>query len=350
MKILFFGIYDPSYARNRILLDGLRRAGHTVLECRVDPRKERGFRKYRALFKEGFSLSRQNFDFVFVGFPGHSVVWLAYLLFGRKRLVFDMFVSLFDSNVHDRKIYTLRSFFAMRDWFMDWYSGHLARVVFIDTKQNAEYVKKNFNIFKIKVLPVGAVESVFYPRPDPPAQSVFKIHFHGSYIPLHGIKYILSAAKLCSDRPYRFIILGDGQEYAAIQKEAESLNLSNVSFVKRVPIEELPLHIASADLCLGIFGDSEKTKRVIPNKVYEYLAMAKPVVSADTPAMQEYFVDKTHVCLCKAANPHSIVEAIDELYKNPALRKRVAENGNALFLERFSEAAIIRTLVGILQS
>lgn len=350
MKILFFGIYDPNYSRNRILLEGLRRAGHTVLECRVDPKKERGLRKYGVLFKKGFPLSRQKFEFVFVGFPGHSVMWLAYLLFGRKQLVFDMFVSLVDSNVRDRKIYKMRSLSGVRDWFLDWSSGHLARIVLMDTKQHAEYVKKTFHIFKVSVLPVGAVESVFYPRPELPPGPIFKIHFHGSYIPLQGIKYILSAAKLCNDRPYHFVIIGDGQEYKAIQKEAESLKLSNVSFLKRVPLEELPSYIVAADLCLGIFGDSEKTERVIPNKVYEYLAMAKPVLSADTPAMREYFTDKTHVRLCKAADPHNIVEAIDELYKDQALRKKIAENGHTLFLERFSEAVIIRTLVVIIQS
>ena len=46
MKVLFFGIYDPKYARNRVLREGFERNGWTVTEVRVDPREYRGLSKY----------------------------------------------------------------------------------------------------------------------------------------------------------------------------------------------------------------------------------------------------------------------------------------------------------------
>ena len=38
-RVCFFGAYDPDYPRNRILRDGLARAGVTVVEARVPERR-----------------------------------------------------------------------------------------------------------------------------------------------------------------------------------------------------------------------------------------------------------------------------------------------------------------------
>src|SRR5205085_1140322 len=46
-RVCFFGAYDPSYPRNRLLRDGLRRRGIEVLEACV--RETRAFRRYPAL-------------------------------------------------------------------------------------------------------------------------------------------------------------------------------------------------------------------------------------------------------------------------------------------------------------
>src|SRR5262249_21996847 len=46
-RICFFGAYDPGYPRNRMLREGLTRAGDVVLEARVAER--RAFRRYPAL-------------------------------------------------------------------------------------------------------------------------------------------------------------------------------------------------------------------------------------------------------------------------------------------------------------
>ncbi len=95
-KVCFFGIYDPEYTHIRMLAEGLKRNGYEVVECRVDPKKFPGLKKYRELMRLSKELKHERFAFVLVCFPGHTVVWLARYLFAHTPIVFDAFVSLYD--------------------------------------------------------------------------------------------------------------------------------------------------------------------------------------------------------------------------------------------------------------
>jgi glycosyltransferase involved in cell wall biosynthesis len=66
------------------------------------------------------------------------------------------------------------------------------------------------------------------------------------------------------------------------------LELQNVEFIEFLEQKELTQYIHHADICLGIFGETEKAKRVIPNKVYEAMAMKKPVITGNSPAAREF--------------------------------------------------------------
>jgi len=146
MRICYFGIYDPEYARNQVLIGGLKENGVAVIECRVDPRKYPGLSKYWNLWRAGLKIrKRETFDYIIVGFPGQSVYWIAYLLWG-KRAVLDMFVSLYDTNVLDRKLYGRLNIRCFRDWFYDWYSIHLASYILLDTREHIKYISDIFSI------------------------------------------------------------------------------------------------------------------------------------------------------------------------------------------------------------
>jgi len=333
-KVLFFGIFDKNYPRNRIISLGLRENGWQVTNCKVDP-KIGGLRKYWRLYQEYKKLEDKKFDLVLVAFPGHTVVWLARILFGRK-LIFDAHISLYDSNVFDRKIYPKFSFGAIKDWFLDWSSCSLAQKVLLDTYEHVSYFVDEFHISRSKFIRVlvGADNTVFYPRKKQiNTKGEFTVHFHGTFIPLQGISYIVEAANELRDKTnIKFVIVGAGGElFEQTKAKVSELKLNNIIFTGRVPYKEVPSYIAKSNVCLGIFGNTPKARRVIPNKAYECVAMGIPTITAETAAIKELFTNKKDMLFCEIANGKDLAQKILFLKNNPAETEEIANNGYQTF-------------------
>jgi len=145
----------------------------------------------------------------------------------------------------------------------------------------------------------------------------------------------------------RFTLIGSGQTHEAARRLAEGYGLRNVDFAEWRALEELPARIAAADVSLGIFGRTEKAGRVVPHKLFQALGMGKPLITARTPAAEEFFVDREHLIFCDEPLAESLAAAILELKSDAALRERVARSGQALVAEKYSPRATAARLMEI---
>ena len=343
MRVVYFGSYDPDYSRNRVLIKGLKENGVEVTECQDS---SPGLRKYVRLFLK-FRKINDDYDIMLVGFLGHAVMPLARLL-TRKPIVFDAFISLYDSNVNDRQTvgqHHPRAYFYR---FLDWLAMKLADVVLFDTDQHIRYITGFYSLptAKFRRVWVGTDDRIFYPR-SARANEKIQVFFHGSFIPLQGVEVIIRAAKLLEKENVEFQILGRGQTFAMVMKLARELSPTNIQFIDRVAYEDLPGYIAAADICLGIFGKTDKTSRVIPNKVYEYAACRKPIISVDTPALRELF-DGADIKMIKP-DKVELAAAIMELKNSETLRDRLAENAYDKFINNARPLLIGRGLINIFE-
>ncbi len=173
------------------------------------------------------------------------------------------------------------------------------------------------------------------------------IHF-GKYIPLHGMPFIIKAAKELEGYDVSFQLIGSGDEFEASLKLSEDLGLKNVEFIKFLEYKKLKVYIRNADVCLGIFGKTDKAGRVVPNKVYEAMAMKKPVITGDSPAAGEILRHKENAFLCKMGAPHAIAEAVLALKKDERLCRNIAEGGYATYKRFCSPSALGRELKSLL--
>jgi glycosyltransferase involved in cell wall biosynthesis len=343
LTVAHFGHFDPSYARNRIVAKALRRAGATVISAR-DPRP---FLHRTPRIARG--LVRSRADAVIVGFPGHADVAMARAIGRRLRapVLFDAFLSRYETAVEDRGLVAPRTLQARRCALEDRFACALSTRVLLDTETHMDYFADRFGVprSKLRRLWVGADDDVMRPGP-PPDDARFRVFVYASFIPLHGLEHVVRAAKVLERHGdhFRVEIVGGGQTEASVRQLAGELGVANVRFLGSRPYAELPRLMASSHVCLGIFGTTPKAARVIPNKVFDALAVARPVISADTPAIRELLVDREHALLCPAGQPEALAHAITELAGDERLRQAIAARGHARFRECLSIEALSRDL------
>ena len=235
---------------------------------------------------------------------------------------------------------------------MDWLATFCADLIYLDTRIHADYFAELFYADKKKFFYslVGADDKMFRPQsgqnhPD----DKFIVEFHGKFIPLQGIEFIVEAAKLLEDdSEIIFKIIGNGQTYRMVLEKAQQLKVTNITFIDKVPYQEIPNLIHEADVCLGIFGKTPKTQRVIPNKLYEAVAMGKPVITARTPAIAGVFTDRVNMLFCEVANAEDLAEKIRELKNNPALTKMIGRNVYELYQAKLTPRIIGQDLCKVL--
>jgi glycosyltransferase involved in cell wall biosynthesis len=114
--------------------------------------------------------------------------------------------------------------------------------------------------------------------------------FIGMINKITGIKDVsLELAK--HDNPkLKLIVIGDGFLENDLHRIQEDYNLHDrLILTGKKPYEEIPELIASADICLVPFHDTEITHDIMPLKIFDYMAMGKPIVSTRLPGIVEEF-------------------------------------------------------------
>lgn len=333
---------------------GLAENGITIKPCRTNANGF--FAKYRDLHRTWKGM-KGRIDALYVIFMGYYLMPLAWYLARRQGIpvILDTLVSQYDTEVNDRK---RLSRFSPRAWFLwavDWFSCVTADAIVVDTQAHKEFFVEKFFVDarKVIVVPIGCRSDIFKPLPgEENPGNEFIVEFHGSFIPLQGVEYILEAAEILQDtrERIRFELIGEGQTFAAMKHRAQELSLANVAFLGKRPQGEIVHSIAGAHVCLGIFGTTEKALRVIPHKVYECLSCGKAVITERSPASLEALHDREDICLVEPGNGADLAEKILELKENTAFRIRLGERARAISLDTFSTRAIVKNLVHWLES
>ncbi len=334
LTICYFPGRESSYVRTRVLKRGLKEAGAIVYDCSYD--KKSVFRYIVGFFR--FLKYKHKCDIILVGFLGQFLIPFV-RLFTRKKIIFEAFLSTYQTLAFDRKSIKPEGIQASIVRYMEKLSCQLSDMVLLDTHEHINYFIKEYSLDKRKFHRsfLGCDDTIMK-QTATPKEDAFLIHFHGEYQALHGTKYIIEAAQLLPD--IKFQMVGGGRELEERKKQAHDLGLKNITFIPPVAFFEIPQYMSKANICLGLFGETEKTQLVIPFKVYETLALGKPIITANTPSIKELVTHKENIYLCDCANPKSLAEAITDLKNDPLLREKIAKNGRKIYEEQCSPKII----------
>lgn len=290
-RVVVFGTYDDgAHPRVRVLREALVAAGYDVVICNspiavpTSARVEAVSKPWKLLpigLKVAASWGRliqarrrlPPVDAVLVGYLGVADVHLARALFRSTPILLDQMAPV-SGTALDRNLPFARILKAV-----DTAAARAADVVLVDTEQHRG--EDNGRV-RIEVVPVGAPAAFFVREGRSRDNDQLRIVFFGLYTPLQGTQTIARAIAHLADRDdIRWTMIGTGQDLAVAQGIVGENE--KVDWIDWVEPSNLPKIVAEHDVCLGIFGTTGKSRRVVPNKVYQGAAAGCAVVTSDTP-------------------------------------------------------------------
>lgn len=208
----------------------------------------------------------------------------------------------------------------------------------------------------IVVIPNGVdVDLLDAPLPPAPANPHFTVLYAGAHGIPNQLETLIEAAEILARSPdaptVDITLVGAGISKAGLQAMAAARGLSNVRFLPPVAKHAMPALLASADACYLQFKDSPLYQwGVSPNKLFDYLLAAKPVLYAANVRTNPVVAANAGIALTPGDAP-ALAEAIRALAAMPAgERAAMGARGRAYVLAHHHFATLGKTLAACLRS
>ena len=174
--------------------------------------------------------------------------------------------------------------------------------------------------------------------------------FAGNVGQAQSVETIVEAADLLKDIPsIAFHVVGSGSHLEACQRCAAELNLHNLTFHGRKPIEEMPAYYAASDAMIVTFGASPMADYTLPRKATTYLAAGRPVLAALDGETRRVLDDAGCGMCCGTADAEGLARVSREFAALPDEEKaHMGESARKYYLAHFTKEKFLDELEGLL--
>jgi len=117
------------------------------------------------------------------------------------------------------------------------------------------------------------------------------LFFMGWLYRFSGLKEVALQLVQIDNPSLKLLIVGEGDAYEALQQIREEHNLKDsLILTGKKPYQEIPSFIAASNICLlPAYPDEKIMQDIVPIKMYEYMAMKKPVIATRLPGVMREF-------------------------------------------------------------
>lgn len=207
----------------------------------------------------------------------------------------------------------------------------------------------NKNVYYV---PSGVDTSLFSPAINPSHEKELIFSWVGTFHKMEYIENIAFALECFSilRKKYSVIffdIVGDGIYKDELLRAVARYNDPHIRLLGWLPPDRIPEYLSAVDI--GLFpavGDTKFNRAKSPTKLFEYMAMGKPVVASSIGEAPYIIKDGYNGFL--AAGKEEFVNKMQNLIENAALRKLYAERSLHTVKEHFSLEVLGKRLYEVL--
>lgn len=218
-----------------------------------------------------------------------------------------------------------------------WAAGSAAMVNVLTPAFREDFVRRGLaDEKKICLIPNGADIEMFEPGPrenEIRREFEWGDRFVAMYAGAHGLAnavgQLVNTAELLRDRPDILIAsVGDGPERRQLQEDAARRGLTNIRFYGAQPKALMPAIVRACDVGLAVLQNNPTFRTVYPNKVFDYMACARPSILAIDGVARKLVCDDAQAGLfAEPENPKALAAAISELAADPERCARMGASG-----------------------
>ncbi|RPI53958.1 MAG: glycosyltransferase WbuB, partial [Acidobacteria bacterium] len=177
----------------------------------------------------------------------------------------------------------------------------------------------------------------------------FVFGFVGSMKPWHGVDILLDAMRLLggASSPFRLLLVGAGPELENLRARAGEMGLGEVVHTTgAIPHQQVPDYLRAMDLAVAPYA-SDADEYFSPVKLFEYMAMAMPVVAARLGQVSEVIEPERTGWLYKPGDAFELAGLIGRLAPEREHRRAVGVAARERVMQEYTWRHNARRVVAI---
>lgn len=222
----------------------------------------------------------------------------------------------------------------------------------------AHMLSKGISSDKVTVIKNGADFSLYKRPPHGHTNLLRELGLEGkfvaSYFGTHGMAHhletVLEAAhELREWKDIVFLLVGDGAERSRLVSMRDEMRLSNVLMLDQQPKEKMPELWSLSSVSLVLLKKSALFKTVLPSKIFESMAMVRPVILGVEGESAELVMSAGGgICIDPESSKDLAIQVL-KLYRDPMLRQKLGSSGRRYVLEHFDRQVLARRFADVMQ-
>lgn len=304
--------------------------------------------------------AKGKYDVVLASSPPLLVGPLGILISFFKRCIFIFEVrDLWPESAIDTGAVTNPLLIKVMFW-MEKCSYRYAKAINVLTPAFKEKLIKNKSISEDKVWLIPNAADLNLIKPGFKDQNILKRHgwenkFVGLYIGAHGrancLWQLIETAKILQDDPrYMIACVGGGMERDELVEKVKAEGLTNIQFIPPVSKKEVAAYLNSCDVSVIVLKKVDTFKTVYPNKMFDSMSAAKPIILAIDGEARKIVVDDAECGLfAEPENAEEIAEKIRFYRESPDIARQHGENGYSYACEHYDRRKLAAKYIMLLE-